>query len=201
MANYGIEYADQTRGPGAGGPDVRAIMDSLKAATCGRCRRRPATVARGIRRASAVRCSQCAGDEARVERLARARRRQKFERCSRLERGLGVCGRCRTARATVLIGGSVDGAVRCTRCSEIQHAAARRGRQLVGLRAVVADGDRLRILRLMRAEAGPFRGGHADRAHRPVRQVRAVRRSRRDHRARRVYRGAAARCPVDRREP
>jgi hypothetical protein len=73
MANYGIEYADHTRGPGAGGPDVRAIRDSLKGATCGRCRRRPATIARGVNGHFASRCAICIGDEARGERLARAR--------------------------------------------------------------------------------------------------------------------------------
>jgi hypothetical protein len=73
---------------------------------------------------------------------------------ARLARGLGFCGTCRTARATVLIGG-VDGPVRCKRCSDIGLADEGRNRQLVALRAAVGDADRLRHLRLLRAEAGP----------------------------------------------
>ena len=73
---------------------------------------------------------------------------------ARFARGLGFCGTCRTARATVLIGG-VDGPVRCKRCSDIGLADAGRNRQLVALRAAVGDADRLRHLRLLRAEAGP----------------------------------------------
>lgn len=70
---YGVECADLSRGPGAGAPDVRTIMDSIKGATCACCRRRPATIARGVNGHFASRCAICAGDEARGERLARAR--------------------------------------------------------------------------------------------------------------------------------
>ena len=68
---FGSEQADLSRGPDRGAPDARAIMTSIKAATCGRCRHRRATVARGLAGQLEFRCSSCAADEARVERLRR----------------------------------------------------------------------------------------------------------------------------------
>lgn len=70
---YDSEQADLSRGPDRGAPDARAIMTSIKTATCGRCRHRRATVARGLGGRFDYRCAICAGDEARVERLRRAR--------------------------------------------------------------------------------------------------------------------------------
>lgn len=73
---FDSERADLSRGPGIGGcPDARVIRAAIHGATCGRCRRRPATVLRGAPGAYVLRCTGCAGDDARIDRLRRAEAR------------------------------------------------------------------------------------------------------------------------------